>query len=207
MATQRIDQPMTSTAASTDRTSGAGPDSPSQLDRDSHGRHPGRRVSSDQRDAPERRATYLTLSGLFVSLLAAFSLREHLQEEDLELRPLDLALLGLATFRAGRLTAYDRVTRPLREPFTETRPDDSGAGETVVAKGSGAREVLGELLSCPTCAGTWIAAGLVYGLRVAPRPTRAFMTIMGSAGIADLLNCASEVLSWTGRAARKQAGG
>ena len=126
----------------------------------------------DAKDRREQRATYLTLIGLFFSLFAAFSRRERERGDDPRLRPFDFALLGLATYRAGRLAAYDKVTEPLRAPFTETKPDETGAGMTVVPQGNGARKALGELLSCPTCAGTWAAAGLVYGLRIAPLPTR-----------------------------------
>jgi hypothetical protein len=159
--------------------------------------------------SPEQRrheqATYLTLIGLFLGLFAAFAARVRGRDEPLELRSLDLALLGLATERAGRLAAYDRVTAPLRAPFTETEPDSSGAGATVEARGTGAQKAIGELLSCPTCVGTWVAALLVYGLQVAPGPTRLFMAILAATGLAELLDSANEALSWTGRAARTQA--
>jgi len=66
--------------------------------------------------------------------------------------------------------------------------------------------VLGELVSCPVCVGTWVAAGLVYGLHLAPRPTRVYLAVMGTTGAAELLNCSAEALGWLGRAARKDAG-
>jgi hypothetical protein len=154
----------------------------------------------------QRRAMYTTLIGLFLALFAAFSARARRAGEHLELRPLDLVLLGFSTYRLGRLAAYDKVTEGLRQPFTETQPDAFGAGQTVVPRGTGARQALGELISCPICAGTWIAAGLVYGLGIAPRPTRAFLAIMSSSGIAELLNAATEALQWTGLAERKEVG-
>ncbi len=158
-----------------------------------------------QRDQPRERATYLTLVGLFLGLFAAFSKRERDEQRPLAIGPLDLALLRLATFRAGRLAAYDRVTEPLRAPLTETRQDEYGAGENVVAAGSGARKAIGEMVSCPTCVGTWVSAGLVYGLRVAPRPTRLFLGMMGAMGLAELLDSANEAMSWAGKAARKES--
>jgi hypothetical protein len=160
----------------------------------------------DAKDRREQRATYLTLIGLFFSLFAAFSRRERERGDDPRLRPFDFALLGLATYRAGRLAAYDKVTEPLRAPFTETKEDESGAGETVEAKGTGFRKALGELLSCPTCAGTWAAALLVFGLRLAPRFTRLLLTILGATGIAELLDAGAEALTWTSQTARKEAG-
>jgi hypothetical protein len=106
----------------------------------------------------------------------------------------------------GRLIAFDTIAEPLRAPFTKTVPDDSGAGDTVVAAGTGAREKIGELLSCPICAGTWIAAGLVYGLQFFPTPTRLLITIMSAIGFAELLNAATEAMTWAGQAQRVDVG-
>lgn len=153
----------------------------------------------------QRQATYLMLIGLFLALLTAFAARTKQQNDSFELRPLDLLLLGFATYRGGHLAAYDKVMHPLRAPFTETRPDASGTGKAVVPKGEGARRALGELISCPICAGTWIAAGLTYGLIIAPGPTRVFMTILAATGIAESLNAASEALKWSGQVAREQS--
>ncbi len=162
-------------------------------------------MTADEQAVGVRRATYLTLISVF---LGAFGLVAHSGKRrgrTMDVGPMDLALLGLATYRIGRLTAYDRVTQPLREPFTETEPA-ADAGETVVAQGTGARKALGELLSCPTCIGTWAAAALVYGLQLMPAPTRLFLVIMSATGLAELLDAATEALSWTGKAARTRAG-
>jgi hypothetical protein len=154
----------------------------------------------------ERRITYLTLTGLFLALFAAFAMRERRGRKLFDLQPLDLFMLGLATFRLGRLAAYDKVTETLRLPFTRTTRDSSGAGDTVIPKGHGVRRAIGELISCPICAGTWIGAALVYGLDIAPRPTRAFLAIMSAIGLAELLNAATEALSWSGQVAREEVG-
>ncbi len=87
------------------------------------------------------------------------------------------------------------MTEPLRA--TLTKPRDGGTEP----KGTGVQRALGELVSCPTCIGTWIAAGSVYGLRVAPRPTRAFLAFMAAGGIAELLDYATQALDRAGRAA------
>jgi hypothetical protein len=76
----------------------------------------------------------------------------------------------------------------------------------VVPEGEGVRRAIGELFSCPICAGTWIASALVYGLEIAPRPTRIFLAIMSAIGLSEIFNSATEALQWTGEAARKQAG-
>jgi hypothetical protein len=151
----------------------------------------------------------LTLIGIFWSVFVAFVSRRPFsrkQQKELDLGPYELALLGVATYRLGRLAAFDKVAEPLRQPFTETVPDETGAGETVEPRGGGIQRALGELISCPICAGTWIAAALVYSLHLIPDPTRIFLTIMGSIGLAELLNALTEALSWTGQAARRLAG-
>lgn len=151
------------------------------------------------------RNTLWTLIGLFWSLLAVTALvkRGNIRTTT---NALDFAMLGLATFRMGRLIAFDKVAEPLRAPFTETVPDDSGAGDTVVAAGRGPREKIGELLSCPICAGTWIAAGLVYGLQFFPTPTRLLITIMSAIGFAEVVNAATEALTWAGQNQRYEVG-
>ncbi len=153
----------------------------------------------------QENATYITLIGIFLGFFAAFSKREQKERSQLTLTGLDLAMLSLTTFRTSRLVAYDQVTEPLRGPVTKTESDNYGTGPTTVPEGSGVRRALGELVSCPTCTGTWVAAFLVYGLRVAPGPTRLFLAFMSATGLAELLDSANEALSWTGRAERKQA--
>lgn len=154
----------------------------------------------------ERRATYVGLSGTFLALFAAFTWRERREHEELHLRPLDVVLLAFSTYRLGRMIAYDKVMEAYRAPFAKTVPDVTGAGESVVPKGRGVRRAIGELITCPICSGTWVAAALVYGLGVAPGPTRAFLTIMSSIGMGEFLNAATEALQWTGQARRKEAG-
>jgi hypothetical protein len=151
------------------------------------------------------RSAKLTLAGVFLGGLGAFSLVLQRRDEQVQVTPLDLVMLGLATYRSGRLVAYERVAAPLREPVTTTVPDGSGAGETVVATGEGWRWAVGELVSCPVCIGTWVAAGLVYGLHLAPRPTRVYLVVMSSTGVAQLLSETTEALSWSSRSARKSA--
>ena len=118
----------------------------------------------------------------------------------------DFVLLAFATVRLGRMVAYDRVMEPFRAPFTITIPDKSGAGKTVVARGTGIRCSIGQLISCPICVGTWIAAILVYALYTFPGPARVFIIISASIGLAEMLNGLIEAFSWSGHLARTKAG-
>jgi hypothetical protein len=158
-------------------------------------------------DMIARRATYVALSGGYVCAFAGANLLMQRGRKGLQFRPFDLVLLGFAVYRLGRLVAYDKVMESYRSFFTRTVPDPSGAGESIEPKRrSGFQQAIGELLSCPICSGTWIAAGLVYALALAPRPTRVFLAIMSSMGVGELLNAATEALSWLSQETRDQAG-
>jgi hypothetical protein len=149
-------------------------------------------------------AGYAGLIGIFSTIFAVFAFWKG---RNFSLSPFDFLLLGLSTFRMGRMMSYDLVMRPLREPVTDVVPNPDGTGELVVPEGTGLRHAVGDLITCPTCSGTWAAAGLVYAFRIFPGPTRMFMAIMAAAGAAELLDGAYEMLNWGGNAARKQAGG
>ncbi len=154
----------------------------------------------------QERATYLTLTGIFLTLFALFSARHRRKSDIASLKSRDLVMLGFATYRLGHLISFDKVTEPLRRPLTETKMDDFGAAMTVEARGEGIQRALGELVSCPICSGTWVAAVLVYGLNLFPGPTRVLTTIMGAIGMGEVLHSLTEALSWTATLARKQVG-
>jgi hypothetical protein len=158
-----------------------------------------------------RRTEYiakLTITTIFLSVFALF-IGWMLSGPGLnvfQLSWLDLVLLILATYRMGHLISYDRVMEPLRALFTETKPDSTGAGDSVEPKGTGFQNAIGQLLCCPICTGTWSAAALVYALYVFPDPTRVFITILAAVGAAEFLNSAGELLSWGGQYARTMSG-
>ena len=163
-------------------------------------------MATDEHDKQISHAAKLTFMGIFVAGMGAFSAQIARRRDTVGLSPFDLLLLGLSTYRTGRMVAYERIAQPLREPVTETKPDFTGVGETVVAKGHGVQLAIGELVSCPICVGTWAAAAMVYGLHFAPQPTRVVLSIMGATGAAELMYETSEALGWVGRAARRQCG-
>jgi hypothetical protein len=102
----------------------------------------------------------------------------------------DILLVGVATFKMSRLVAKDLVTSPLRAPFT-TFEGLAGEGEVnEKPRGEGMRRALGELLTCPFCMATWVAAFFAYALVLSPPLTRLIASIFASHALADFLQLA-----------------
>jgi hypothetical protein len=107
----------------------------------------------------------------------------------------DIALAAGASHVVSRRIAKDKVTRPVRAPFTEV--EEAGApGELNerVRADRGPRKAIGELLACPFCLSQWIATGFVLGLVVAPKPTRLLASVFTVAGASDHLQYARAAL-------------
>jgi hypothetical protein len=99
----------------------------------------------------------------------------------------DLLLAGVATHKLSRVIAKDRVTAPLRAPFTEFE-EEGGPGEVEEKpRGTGMRRAIGELLVCPFCLAQWVATGILTGLAVVPRATRFVCSIFAAVTISDFL--------------------
>jgi hypothetical protein len=141
-------------------------------------------------------AGYGALMGTFTCATVAFSqwLRRSGRELPENVAAGDLALLTVATHKAARLLAKDRVTSAVRAPFTRFQ-EDGGPGEVEEqARGSGLRRALGELLICPYCVSMWIATAFAAGLVVAPRPTRWAASVLTVVFGSDVLQAAYKKL-------------
>jgi len=101
----------------------------------------------------------------------------------------ELPVFGLATFTITKALAKEKVGVWAREPLVE----DDADGEHH-PRGRGLRYVLGELVTCPRCLGTWSSIGLI-GLRVArPREGRIVASILATAAINDVLQTSFTLL-------------
>jgi hypothetical protein len=132
---------------------------------------------------------YAVLTGIFATLAAAFSTWVHRSGRELPERIAgdDLALITVATHKASRLIAKERVTSSVRAPFTRFQRD-AGAGEVdEQPRGRGLRRAIGELLVCPYCLGLWISSIFAAGLVVFPRPTRWTASILAALFGSDVL--------------------
>lgn len=134
-------------------------------------------------------ASYGALTGAFAAASLAFGTWIRRTGRQLPERVAlgDLALLTVATHKASRLLAKDRVTSAVRAPFTSFE-EEGGPGEVEEkARGTGLRRALGELLICPYCLSMWIAAAFAAGLVVAPALTRWAASVLATVFGSDVL--------------------
>lgn len=127
----------------------------------------------------------LTFTGLIGTVLVSLGKKSRTHAE-----PLDLALLGVATHKLSRIVTKDFVTSPLRAPFTE-RGENEGAGEVHdEPRGGQVRRTIGHLLTCPYCAGPWIATALNVWFAWKPDTARFALRMLSSVAVSDALHLA-----------------
>lgn len=102
----------------------------------------------------------------------------------------DLALLAVATHKVARIVAKDSVTSPIRAPLTRYTGTSGPAELAEEVRGDGAKHAFGELITCPFCLSQWIATAGMFGLVVAPRPTRMVASTFAVVAGADFLQLA-----------------
>ncbi len=156
-------------------------------------------------EQPPYRA-YATIVGTFlgglgaVSALAAARDRPHFQ-----MAPIDLTLLGLATFKASRTVARDKVTSFVREPFVE---GDAYDGEDEKpTHDTDMKQAIGELVTCTRCIGTWIGASLASIQILTPRTGRLLTSILAAGAVNDFLLAGFSALTAKANELEEQTGG
>lgn len=118
--------------------------------------------------------SYSVLMSAFGALTAVFAVWFGRSGRELpeRIESRDLLLLTVASHKSARLLSKDRITSPLRAPFTQPQ-GEGGPGEVEeTSRGHGLRRAIGQLLLCPYCLGMWTSAGFVAGLLTLPRFTR-----------------------------------
>jgi Protein of unknown function (DUF1360) len=147
-------------------------------------------------------SSYVGIMATFLVGIAATGLAAHrLGRTPARHSSLDLAVLGLATFKAARTLARDEVTSFIREPFVQGTPAEPEQEEPV--RTGDLRQAVGELVTCSRCVGTWIAAGVVGIDLLAPRFGRTLSWALAVGGVNDFLQGGFSAL--TGAANRVQA--
>jgi hypothetical protein len=135
---------------------------------------------------------YLAFMSIFGTLVSAALLIARRQGRELPERvsAADLALVGTASHKLSRLVSKDKVTSPLRAPFTELEGKGGPAELEESSRGTGLQKAIGELLICPYCLGLWVVAAFSIGIVFAPRVTRFVASLFSALTISDFFQIA-----------------
>lgn len=148
---------------------------------------------------PTRPHDYATVNIVWAGLLTSL-LRATARGGRTGPAPAELPVYGLATFALTKALAKEKVGVWAREPLVE----DSADGDRH-PRGRGLRYVLGELVTCPRCLGTWGSLGLV-GLRVVrPREGRIVAGVLATSAVNDILQSAFTLLCAKANATQARA--
>jgi hypothetical protein len=142
----------------------------------------------DEHREPPPYEAYAAIVGTFLAGLGAVSM---LSRRSPPAGALDLVALSVATFKASRTLSRERIASFVRQPFVE---GDADRGEDERPAGEGFQRVIGELVLCPRCVGTWVAAGPASSQMVAPRFGRALTWTLSAAAANDFLQAAFAAL-------------
>lgn len=123
----------------------------------------------------------------------------------LELTPFEWIMLGLAVLRMGRMLAFELVMEPVRSLFAVTMVHADAGMTTEPRYLSGWRMSIGQLLTCPICAGTWSALVLIAGLIFLPGVFNLLIKLLSVVSVAELSHELIESLCWAAAAHRKQS--
>ncbi len=143
-------------------------------------------------DAERPLGAYALLAGAYVGLLGgvvAAARRRDLLLDRVDAG--DLALLAIGAHRLSRMLSREKVSRPLRRPFTRVDPDaPSPPGELAEDVRPGQtplRRAVADLLTCTICMDQWTATAFTAGYLAAPRATRTVATVLAVRSGADAL--------------------
>jgi len=136
--------------------------------------------------------SYAVAMGVFNALFAAALLLAKRRGRELPERigAADLATIGVASHKLSRLIAKDKVTSPLRAPFTEYEGEGGPSEFEESSRGTGPRKAIGEMLLCPYCLGLWVVSAFMSGLLFVPRLTRFLAAVFTALTLSDFLQIA-----------------
>ena len=127
----------------------------------------------------------------FCALLAAAKKRDDRDQLPDKMDWCDLAVFSLAVFQTSRTISKGWVTIPVRAAFAKYEEPSVLPSEVhETPRGKGLQRVIGELLTCPFCLGTWTGLGLGYGWVFAPRATRLLTGIAAMSAVSNFLHIA-----------------
>lgn len=157
---------------------------------------PLREVAREYDAAPDKLAGYAALLSIYGAGITGFGLflRKTGRRLPDRVDPVDVALMGVATFKLSRLISRDAVTGVVRAPFTRRKGHGKGPEVMDQPRGTGMRRAVGELLTCPFCISQWLATLLAGSFVVAPAATRLAAGTLTAVTVADVLQYAHTAL-------------
>jgi Protein of unknown function (DUF1360) len=154
-------------------------------------------VSNTPTMLPSSPAPYAAYAGIMATFLGGIAatglVTSRLRRTPVKQSWLDLAVLGLATFKASRTLARDEVTSFIREPFVQGTPTE--AEQEMPVRTGDLRQAVGELVTCSRCVGTWVAAGIAGVDVLAPRFGRTLSWALAVGGANDFLQAGFSALT------------
>lgn len=134
-------------------------------------------------------SSYRILSATFGAALTSVATTGFLfRRFKAPLAVLDLCMMAASTHKLAHIVTGERVTMPLRAPFTKQADFGREGGHKSIPVQHGMHRAIGELLTCPHCIAPWIGLGVVAGYVVAPVPTRVVTTLFTIVTGADFLH-------------------
>jgi hypothetical protein len=136
--------------------------------------------------------SYLAFMSLFGTLVTSALAIARRQGRELPAKTSagELLLIGTASHKLSRVISKDKVTSPLRAPFTELEGKGGPAELEEASRGTGLQKAIGELLICPYCLGLWVVAAFSIGLVFAPRVTRFVASLFSALTVSDFFQIA-----------------
>ena len=127
----------------------------------------------------------------FCALISAAKKRDEQEQLPEKMDWCDLAVFGLAVFQISRTVSKGWITIPVRAAFAKyDEPSVLPSEVHETPRGKGLQRVIGELLTCPFCLGTWAGLGLGYGRVFAPSATRLLTGIAAMSAVSNFLHIA-----------------
>jgi hypothetical protein len=153
----------------------------------SHGEHPIVEAYAGDAAGELPVGGYLALMGLFIGAFGTLALAARARPRRSP-STRDVLCAGIAVHKLSRTITRERVTIPLRVPFTHRIGSDGAGQVNEEPRGRGLQRALGSLLTCQYCTGPWIALTVTAGLVFAPRVTRLANSMLAMATVSDFLH-------------------